>query len=359
MKIRKIMSKRTKKIRGGKRTKKIRKIMDNRITGFLPRKPRHLDKGMKDMEEVVVLSFNILSGGGEYGPHSRIAEIISNSAANMVMLQEPRIRGRPDKPDHGHIGSIVEDLGGKWKSWVGNPQGSDNTTAFLSPWSFNVVDSNGTVVVTTPSGNELAVHNIHLSAKPYGPYTAARMLRAGKSREAVVDEVTREAVKTRKEEVIGFMSAVETQTRQGRHCLLAGDFNEPSHLSRSSMGIRWPCSKAAEEAGLIDCYSTHCLRTKSPMLDSWTWSWIKYLAQASSSERKFIMSHGEISDRIDYIYLATPSPKTNPRSLVDLKSCVLVGDNLECAEVVDSPWPSDHAAVLATFVISPADEDDV
>ena len=350
--------KRTKKIRRGKRTRKIRGG-GNKITGILPGKPRHLDKGEKDTEEVVVLSFNILSGGGGYGPYSRIAEIISNSAANMVMLQEPYILGQIDKPDHGHIESIVEDLGREWKFWVGNPQGSDNTTAFLSPWSFNVIESTGTLVVTTPSGNEMAVHNVHLSAKPYGPYTAARMLKSGKRPEAVVAEVTREAVKTRKDEVKGFMSAVETQTGQGRHCLLAGDFNEPSHLSRSIMDIRWPCSKAAEEAGLIDCYSTHCQRTGSPMLDSWTWSWIKYLAQASSSERKFIKSHGEISDRIDYIYLASPSPKTNPRSLVTLKSCVLVGDNLECAEVEDSPWPSDHAAVLATFVISPADEDDV
>ena len=152
------------------------------------------------------------------------------------------------------------------------------------------------------------------------------------------------------------MSALKTQTGQGRHCLLTGDFNEPSHLDSGPLKIDWPCSKAAEAAGLMDCYSTHCQRTDLPLLDSWTWSWIKYIAQASSSERKFIKSHGEISDRIDYIYLASPSPKTNPRSLVTLKSCVMVCDNLECAEVEDSPWPSDHAAVLATFVISPADE---
>ena len=148
------------------------------------------------------------------------------------------------------------------------------------------------------------------------------------------------------------MSALKTQTEQGRYCLLTGDFNEPSHLSRTGVNIKWPCSEAAEAAGLMDCYSTHCHRSGSPILDSWTWSWIKYLAQASSSERKFIKSHGEISDRIDYIYLASPSPKTNPRSLVTLKSCVLVCDNLKCAEVEDSPWPSDHAAVLSKFTIS-------
>ena len=357
--------KRTKKVRRrGKRTKKIRRRTRTRtrkirrggdkITDILPRKTRHLVKGWKGAEEVVVLSFNILSGGGKYGPHTRIAEIITNSAANIVMLQEPHTWELVDKPNNENIVSIVEDLGETWKSWVGYPQGSTYATAFLSPWAFNVEKITGTIVVTTPSGNEISVHNVHLSAKPYGPYTTARLLRAGKSPEEVVAEVAREAIKTRKEEVKGFMSALKTQTEQGRYCLLAGDFNEPSHLS-SSMDIKWPCSTAAETAGLMDCYSTHCQRTGSPILDSWTWSWTKYLAQASLSERNFIESHGQISDRIDYIYLASPSPKTNPRSRVTLKSCVLVCDNLECAEVEDSPWPSDHAAVLATFVISPTD----
>ncbi len=209
------------------------------------------------------------------------------------------------------------------------------------------------VVVTTPAGNELAVHNVHLAAAPYGPYTAAKLLRAGELPTAVVAEVTREAAELREQEIAGWRAALEAQTTQGRHCILTGDFNEPSHLSSTGLSVGWPCSKAAEAAGLVDCYWTHCLRTGATPFDSWTWSWSRYLSQTSASEREFIDTHGEINDRIDYIYLASPPAASSLRSqAVDIRSCVLMCDNVSCAEVGNSPWPSDHAAVLATFVIS-------
>ena len=113
-------------------------------------------------------------------------------------------------------------------------------------------EGTGTAVVTTPTGNELAVHNVHLAAGPYGPYTAARLLKAGEPTEAVVAEVTREAAELRKKEVAGWRAALAAQTAQGRHCLLSGDFNEPSHLDGSSeLPVAWPCSKAAEAESVM------------------------------------------------------------------------------------------------------------
>ena len=132
------------------------------------------------------MSFNILFGGVEYGPQRRVAEVIAASGATVVCLQEPHSRGWWEKPRAERDGSenidaIVALLGGGWRSWVGYPQGTAYATAFLSPWTFSVDDGTGTVVVSTPRGNELAVHNVHLVAGPYGPYTAARMLRAGEA----------------------------------------------------------------------------------------------------------------------------------------------------------------------------------
>lgn len=309
-------------------------------------------------EEVLALSFNILFGGVEYGPQARVAEVIAASCATIVMIQEPHSRGWWDRPKEerdggGNIDAIVAALGGSWRAWVGYPQGTAYATAFLSAWAFSVDEGTGTAVVTTPAGNELAVHNVHLAAGPYGPYTAARLLKAGEPTGAVVAEVTREAAELREKEVAGWRATLATQIAQGRHCLLSGDFNEPSHLDGSGdLPVAWPCSKAAEAVGLLDCYYAHCQRTGIVPRKSWTWDWSQYLAQTSASEREFIETHGEISDRIDYIYLASPPPEANPRSHIVLKECMLVCDSTECAEVGNSPWPSDHAAVLATFVIS-------
>ena len=44
-------------------------------------------------EIVIVLSFNILFGGVEYGPQERISEVILASGATVVCLQEPYSRG--------------------------------------------------------------------------------------------------------------------------------------------------------------------------------------------------------------------------------------------------------------------------
>ena len=69
-----------------------------------------------------------------------------------------------------------------------------------------------------------------------------------------------------------------------------GDFNEPSHLSWDGAGdgklkVDWPCSKAAEGAGLLDCYWWYKRQTGEEPIDSWTWDWEQYLGQ-SEEERE-------------------------------------------------------------------------
>jgi hypothetical protein len=88
------------------------------------------------------------------------------------------------------------------------------------------VTDDGTVVVTTPGNRELAVHNVHLVASPYGPYTAAKELKKGTASSDVVAKVTAEAVGIREKEIAGWSAALAAQTARGRACLLCGDFND-------------------------------------------------------------------------------------------------------------------------------------
>ena len=230
----------------------------------------------------------------------------------------------------------------------------------LSCWPFTVTED-GTAILTTPGGRAFAIHNVHLAASPYGPYTAARELKVGAAASEAAVTVTKEAEELRQPEIDGWRRAVETQTAAGRSCLLTGDFNEPSHLAWDGktggrLAVEWPCSTAAAAAGLADCYHQDALACGRPVLDSWTWSWPRYLAQTSHSEAEFIATHGEINDRIDYVYLGNPSADAvDHDKLLRLVRCVLVCESLECAEVADAPWPSDHAALLATFAIGAAD----
>ncbi len=111
--------------------------------------------------------------------------------------------------------------------------------------------------------------------------------------------------------------------------ILAGDFNSPSHLDWGenckdrNMGkvVRWPVSKAMENAGFTDAYRE--IYSDAQMQLGWTWSpmWeVKHL------------------DRIDYVYYRGKPIKA--------QNATVFG-----TVVQDKAFPSDHSALLITLSV--------
>jgi hypothetical protein len=78
-------------------------------------------------EEVKALSFNILYGGHEYGSFERVADVIRNSGATVVMIQEPHKRGwwqvrKAERDGDANVQQIAKLVGNDWRSWVRSPQ---------------------------------------------------------------------------------------------------------------------------------------------------------------------------------------------------------------------------------------------
>ena len=124
--------------------------------------------------------------------------------------------------------------------------------------------------------------------------------------------------------------------RTGRPVVVAGDFNEPSHLDWTEAAARagvhpipvtWPATRSFAEAGLADAWRTvHPDPIERPGL---TWT-------PRPSAR-------EVHDRIDIVLFGGPG--------VTVVDAVLVGEKDPPAGLVVTPYPSDHRAVRVRLSI--------
>ena len=129
------------------------------------------------------------------------------------------------------------------------------------------------------------------------------------------------------------MAAMGELLDQGYPVFLTGDFNEPSSLdyTAAAVGTRkeitepvaWPVSEALFDLGFRDTY-----REINP----------DPVATPAVTQEK-------TGERIDYVYAAGPSETLDSK---------LVGEpGGKDVDIEESPWTSDHRAVLSTFDVTP------
>ena len=120
---------------------------------------------------------------------------------------------------------------------------------------------------------------------------------------------------------------------------IAGDFNEPSHrdwteraaaTGRHPLKVAYPTTLRLEAAGFVDTYrAVYPDEIEKP---GYTWT------PTTSPDDK-----DDHHDRIDYVFVRAPG--------VQVISAAVVGEKMPDAEVVVTPWPSDHRAVVTTVLV--------
>jgi hypothetical protein len=175
-------------------------------------------------------------------------------------------------------------------------------------------------------GYVIPFFNVHLDYVDWGPRRLAKGV--------PVDEVIANENEVRTDSLERPMAAMADLLDQGYPVFLTGDFNEPSSLdyTEEAVGTRkeisepvaWPVSEALFDLGFRDTYrEIHPDPVKVP---------------AITQERT--------GERIDYVYAAGPSETLDSK---------LIGEpGGEDVDVEESPWTSDHRAVLSTFDVTPA-----
>ena len=279
---------------------------------------------------VKVMSYNIFRGGTMHGqPLSQTVKVIQGAKADVVGVQETR------SPSGVNAEKLAKLLG--WNYY------EDHWSCILT--RFEIVDRrDGGIKIKLTSGQEAYVFNLHLPSNPYQPYQLLSIRPTWYNHwDTPFIKTEAEAIAAAKEARGGEISELLTQIRslpdKEDPVFVVGDFNEPSHLDwteaaaksgRHPLKVAYPNSQEMAKAGFADSWRTiYPDEMKKP---GFTWTPIMKADDPKTHH-----------DRIDFVYF-----RGKDIEVTDVK---IVGENKENADIVVTPYPSDHRAVVATFTL--------
>jgi len=273
--------------------------------------------------ELRVMTFNIWYGATQTQGLDQVIEAIRAADADVVGLQEPYARVRRIAEALGFYAAPRLHVISRYP--ILEPEGSDGAWGYL----------------LLGPGQLAAVANTHLSCCPYTPY---RIVNRGMAREAALEQEGN----TRVRQIEKHLAQLQPLLDAGVPTFFTGDFNSPSHRDWTQPAvaarglpypIRWPVSVAMEEGGFVDSYRTvH----PDPVADpGFTWT---------PGYPTPYVTPSEVLDRIDYVWAAGSAVPTDSR---------VVGEDPANADLVITPWPSDHRGVISTFDLTPASSPDL
>ena len=276
---------------------------------------------------VRVMTYNACRGGTAQGqPLSQSAKLIELAKADIVGMQEIG----------DNIPKLAELLG--WNhgsSFLTRYEIIDQTQGMgKRPWYG--------IKVKLPSGQHVYAFNAHLPNPPNQAYQLLGLKGGYRSYPKIhtEEEAIAGAKKARGKYIDRLLKLVKSFVDTEDPIFVVGDFNEPSHLDWTEaaakaghhpMKVAFPTSQRMVEAGFTDSYRTiHPDEVAKPGL---TWSPVH--------EPKHPDHH---LMRIDYVYFKGKG--------VEINDAKIVGEDKEHADIVVSPYPSDHRAVVATFTVA-------
>ena len=284
-------------------------------------------------ESIRVMSYNIHRGGVVMlkQPLSQTAKVIQLAKADIVGIQETR------SPRGDKLEELAKLLG--WNHDMG--KGSQILTRH------EILESlNSGVKIKLDSGKEAYVFNLHLPSHPYQPYQllGIRPKWHKHTNDITFIKTEAEAIewakKARGRELTKLLRLIRSIPDKQAPIFVVGDFNEPSHLdwteraasaARHPIKVEYPNSLAMIKAGFTDAY--RALYPDEMKYPGYTWSSFYKFDDPTTHH-----------DRIDFVYFKGKGIKLN-----EVK---IVGENQKDADIVISPYPSDHRAVVANFKLT-------
>lgn len=287
--------------------------------------------------EITIQSFNIYNGGESL---EKTAEAIRATGADVVGLQEVRAESDPctadacpAAPGPGVTAALAELLGFHF-----HEQRAENealwANGILSRWPITSATKNDLGVRIEVPGRNVWVFNVHLDDSPYQPYQALKIEYGAFPFTDDPNELADWAAKTRGAALK--LLSEDLQAAAGADAmLLFGDFNEPSHLDWTAEAVAaglqplvvpYPTSKSIAELGFVDTFrAAHPDVVAKP---GFTWT--------PTTDPTDPEDH---HDRIDFVYARAAG--------LAVLAAGVVGEKAPEADVVVTPWQSDHRSVFA------------
>jgi endonuclease/exonuclease/phosphatase family metal-dependent hydrolase len=285
-----------------------------------------------------VMSFNAWGAGLNEGkPIDETVAAIRASGADIVALLETRaeapICGKVCPPVGPDVApQVAAALGFRYHEQRGAAE-LQWASAVLSRYPIVAELSDGLGAEIDVRGQRVQVYTVHLPDWPYQPFQLLGIEYDGAPRLHDARAAVASAKATRGPGLERLRAAIASAAPAAA-VFICGDFNEPSHRDWTPAtvaaglhptAVQWPTIAALESAGFVDTWrAVHPDPVAHP---GFTWS-------ARSAPDDPTDHH----DRIDFVLVAG--------SGVTIESSALVGEVAPPADVVITPWPSDHRAVL-------------
>jgi endonuclease/exonuclease/phosphatase family metal-dependent hydrolase len=285
-----------------------------------------------------VLTLNLWGGGLHAG--RCVADTIAalrSVEADLITLQEvwlPNRKGAADTASMERARGLAQELATALGLHCYEQRGPAvrGVMVILSRHHVTRQTDSGLGVTIDVAGRSVAVFNLHLPDAPYQPYQLAgidydgapwldnaedAIASAAAARGSVVDIVER-----------------EIDDLGGTAAIVAGDFNEPSHLDWTPhavaaglhpLAVAWPATRRFQELGFSDLY-----RAAHP--DEVTRPGATWTALDVTDDKH---------DRIDFIFARGAG--------LSLHDACVVGEPGPVSDIAVAPWPSDHRGVVATL----------
>ncbi len=289
-----------------------------------------------------IMVFNVWGGGAnEDKPIDETLAAIRAAKADIVALTETRLEGDPCTTEECEprgtsvAGALAEALGfHHYDQTAKNPAIWAN--AVISRWPIEKATDDDLGVAITIDGRRIYVFSVHLTDYPYQPYQLVEIEYGDAPYLKTEDEAIAAAEAARGAAFDAILASAAKVAGDAEAVFIAGDFNEPSHRDWTQeaakaglhpIAVAWPGTTKLEAAGFVDLFrAAHPDPVARPGM---TWT--------PTSEADDPEDH---HDRIDHLFGRAAALK-----VIDAG---IVGERQPEADIVATPWPSDHRAVVAT-----------
>ena len=301
------------------------------------------DQGGETPLRLVVMSFNTYGAGSNNGKTvNETVAVIRAVDPDIVALLEVRAESDPCTAVCPATGpSRAPDIASELGYFLYQQEQQNEAlwaNAILSRYPVVSSTGNDLGVVLDVLGRRVAMFGIHLSDFPYQPYQLLGIPYSG----AVFLQTEADAIAAANAARGAGMALLlaELESVAGVDAVIvAGDFNEPSHrdwteraaaIGRHPLSVKFPTTRRLESIGFVDTYrAAYPDEIEHP---GYTWT------PSSAADDK-----SEHHDRIDYLFMRAAGGV--------VESAAVVGEQRPDADIVVTPWPSDHRAVVATVSI--------
>jgi exodeoxyribonuclease-3 len=293
-----------------------------------------------EQTSLTVMTFNIWGGGAnEQKPIDETVAVIKAVNADIIGVQETRLESDPCTADVCPAAgeSVAKKLADALGYFSYDQTASNDAlwaNAILSRYPIGQATPNDLGVTVDVAGRKVQVFNIHLDDAPYQPYQLLGIEYGPFPYLKTADEAVKAATETRGH-ALKLLFDDMASAGEADATFVFGDFNEPSHrdwteaavkTGRQPMVVAYPTVKAIEDKGFVDTF--RAIFPDPATKPAFTWT--------PTGDPAATDDH---HDRIDFALARAKA--------LEVVAAGIVGEKAPEADIVVTPWPSDHRASYA------------